>query len=94
MYFGAAKHQVIFSRLILWIWEGGKWLGLRWELQLWLSHLLTLTTIEAGPFRVTEQTSMQRNKREICILLFVIPIKALVVILIWFSLAARCQSTH
>lgn len=54
----------------------------------------SLTTIETGPFRVTAQTSTQRNKGEICNLLFVIPMKALIVIFIWHSLAARCQSTH
>lgn len=65
MCFGAAKHQVIFSWQIPWIWEGGKWLGLRWELQLCVSHLLTLSTIEAGPFRATAHTSMQRNERDL-----------------------------
>lgn len=36
---------------------------------------------------------MQRNKRQICILLFVTWVKD-TVILIWHNLAARCWSTH
>lgn len=75
MYFSAAKLQVFFSWEILWVWESSKWLELGWESQLCLSHLLILTTTEAGPFQVTAQKSMQRNKREICIRLFVIRMK-------------------
>ena len=76
MYFSAAKHQIFFSWQILQVWEGGEWLGLRWELQLCLSHLLSLTITKAGPFQATVQKSMQRHKRQACILLFVIWIKA------------------
>lgn len=70
MYFGATKQQVFFSWQTLWIWEGDKWLGLRWVLQLCLSHLLTLTTIEAGPFKsYSPDKYAKEQKRDLCSLI-------------------------